>query len=304
MKELYPLQGVITTVITPFTGPDKKIDIPSLKREVEAAVAGGVAGFLVPCVASEIPFLSFEEKLAMVEATAKAAAGRAKVITSISSEKPQERIELMKRFLAYGCDGINIALPYTDRGNYLKDIAAIDKERPPFLIMQDVDIAGPGIPDEVLVEAFETYESVIGTKVEVHYSGLKYTRLREKTGGRMNISSGWGNDQLIELLDRGVHAIMPSGLFPFWSRVYSLHRSGNRPAAQKLFYDMLPVIAFTRQDLVLNRTFQKRLLQKMGLFDTIDSREEVVYDEYHEKYGAEMMERALFILANLDAYGK
>ena len=67
---------------------------------------------------------------------------------------------------------------------------------------------------------------------------------------------------------------------------------------------MLPVIAFTRQDLVLNRTFQKRLLQKMGLFDTIDSREEVVYDEYHEKYGAEMMERALFILANLDAYGK
>ena len=218
MKELYPLKGVITTVITPFYGEKKEIDIDCLKAEIETAIQGKVAGFLVPCVASEIPYLSFDEKLKMVKAVSEVANGRAKVITSISSDIPEERIKLMKQFLDYGCTGINIALNYTDRDTFLRDIEMIDKEKPPFLIMQDVDFGGPGIPDEVLIEAFENYETVIGTKVEVQYSGMKYTRLLKATQGRMNISSGWGNDQLIELLDRGVHAIMPSGLFSFWAR--------------------------------------------------------------------------------------
>lgn len=302
MKELYPLKGVITTVITPFHGEKKEIDIDCLKAEIETAIQGKVAGFLVPCVASEIPYLSFDEKLKMVKAVSEVANGRAKVITSISSDIPEERIKLMKQFLDYGCTGINIALNYTDRDTFLRDIEMIDKEKPPFLIMQDVDFGGPGIPDEVLIEAFENYETVIGTKVEVQYSGMKYTRLLKATQGRMNISSGWGNDQLIELLDRGVHAIMPSGLFSFWAKVYELHASGKREQAKKLFYDMLPVISFTRQDQALNRSFHKRLLKKMGIFKTIDSRETVVFDEYHKAYADELMDRAIHIMDHLSDY--
>lgn len=238
----------------------------------------------------------------MVKAVSEVAHGRAKVITSISSDIPEERIKLMKQFLDYGCDGINIALSYTDRDTFLRDIEMIDKEKPPFLIMQDVDFGGPGIPDSVLVEAFENYETVIGTKVEVQYSGMKYTRLLKATQGRMNISSGWGNDQLIELLDRGVHAIMPSGLFSFWAKVYELHANGKREQAKKLFYDMLPVISFTRQDQALNRSFHKRLLKKMEVFKTIDSREPVVFDEYHKAYAQELMERAIHIMDHLADY--
>ena len=76
MKELYPLKGVITTVITPFHGEKKEIDIDCLKAEIETAIQGKVAGFLVPCVASEIPYLSFDEKLKMVKAVSEVANGR------------------------------------------------------------------------------------------------------------------------------------------------------------------------------------------------------------------------------------
>ena len=52
-KELYPLKGIVTTVISPFIGTEKALDVESLHNEIEMACQAGVAGFLVPCLASE-----------------------------------------------------------------------------------------------------------------------------------------------------------------------------------------------------------------------------------------------------------
>ncbi len=300
-KELYPLKGLVTTVITPFK-EDGSVDYASLQREIAAACNAGAAGFLVPCIASEIPLLTFEEKRDMVVATAEVARGKAKIITSITAPTTAERLTLMEQYLGFGVDGININLTCESPAQYIGDIEAIDREKPPFLILQDVDFNGPGIPDEVLLECFERFASVIGVKVEVHNAGVKYTRLLKATGGRMNISSGWGNDQMIEVLDRGVHAVMPSGLFEIFTNIYSLHAGGRREAAKRLFYDILPVIAFTRQDGTINRAFHKRYFKETGLFDTSLSREEVVFDEVHERYAKELIQRAVKIRSLLDTY--
>ena len=71
-KELYPIQGIITTVISPFIGEDKKLDIESLHNEIDMACKAGVAGFLVPCLASEQWLLSKEEKKLLVSEVKKA----------------------------------------------------------------------------------------------------------------------------------------------------------------------------------------------------------------------------------------
>ena len=303
MKELFtPLKGVFTTVISPFREGDKALDLESLAREIDIACKAGVTGFLVPCLASEQPLLSMEERRQMVETTARAAAGRAKLITSITADNTRDRIEMMKRYLDYGIDGVNMQVPCNSDEEFLGTIEAIDRERPPFLLIQDADFAGDGIRDELLVKAFEEFESVVGCKVEVKYSGPKYTRLIKKTGGRMIIASGWGNDQLIELLDRGVHTVMPSGMFELFATVYRLHSSGNREAAKRLFYDMLPIIAFTRQSQELNRWFHKRYLRTIGAFDTELSREEVFLDDVHKSYADELIQRALSIRDNLESY--
>ena len=41
--------------------------------------------------------------------------------------------------------------------------------------------------------------------------------------------------QMIEALDRGVHAIMPTALHSIYVRIYQLHTSGQRQAARDLF---------------------------------------------------------------------
>ena len=40
----------------------------------------------------------------------------------------------------------------------------------------------------------------------------------------------------------------------------------------------------------------------MGVFNTIDSRETVVFDEYHKAYADELMERAIRIMDHLSDY--
>ena len=62
-----PLTGIISTVISPFTEGEKLLDLECLENEINAACDAGVAGFLVPCLASEMPLLTNEEKRKMVE---------------------------------------------------------------------------------------------------------------------------------------------------------------------------------------------------------------------------------------------
>ncbi len=301
-KELYPIQGIITTVISPFIGENKELDLESLRNEIDMACKAGVTGFLVPCLASEQWLLSNEEKKLLVSETKKAAKGRAKLITSITAPTVKERIELMNSFRDLGINGFNMQVPFDTKENFDEAIAAVDAQNPEFLFIQDADFSGNGIDPDWLVDAFNKYKSVVGVKSEVKFTAPKLTKLKEATNNKMVLASGWGNDQLLELLDRGVHTVMPSGMFELWVKVYDLHSSGNRDAAQKLFYDMLPIITFTRQSQELNRWFHKRYLVRFGAFKEEISREEVFLDEYHVRYADELIERAKFLIDHLDEY--
>jgi len=298
-KELFPMKGVITTVITPFT-KDLEVDIDSLKNEIETACRAGVAGFLVPCLASELDHLSIEERHAITKATVEVAKGRAKVIAGIAAPTQEQRIANLKRYMELGCDGVNVMIPYTSDDEYRRYVEEIDSYHPEFICIQDADFNGPGLPDDLIVRLFNEVESFKVIKVEVAGCGPKYTRLLKATDGKLNISSGWGNDQMIEAFDRGIHSIMPSGLFELYTGVYKRYASGNRETAKKLFYDMLPIISFTRQAQSTNRKFHKVYMKAMGIFETDLSREQVIFDEYHQRYAMELIERAKDIMARLD----
>lgn len=277
-----------------------KVDIDSLKNEIDTACRAGVAGFLVPCLASELDHLTIEERHAITKATVEVAKGRAKVIAGIAAPTQEQRIVNLQRYMELGCDGVNVMIPYTSDDEYRKCVEEIDSYHPEFICIQDADFNGPGLPDDLIVRLFNEVESFKVTKVEVAGCGPKYTRLLKATNGKLNISSGWGNDQMIEAFDRGIHSIMPSGLFELYTGVYKRYASGNREAAKKLFYDMLPIISFTRQGQSTNRKFHKVYMKTMGIFETDLSREEVIFDEYHQRYAMELIERAKDIMARLD----
>lgn len=74
------MSGVITEICTPFT-KECEIDFEYLHDMIEWQVECGVNGFFVNGYAGESHALTFEEKLAVVEAVHKTAAGRVKIMS-------------------------------------------------------------------------------------------------------------------------------------------------------------------------------------------------------------------------------
>ena len=304
MKDLYPMHGIITTVLTPFCPEDKQIDWESFRRQIQTALKAGVAGYLVPCNASEIKELSWEERKQLVAEAVAIVGGKALVIPSVNADSVEECEKQCREYLDLHVDGININIPYTTNEAYLEVVRRLDKLNPPFICLQDYSLEGDGLPDELLVRCFEEVPSVRCAKIEVQNSGPKYTRILEKTGGRMNVSGAWGSAQSIEAYDRGIHAMMPSGLYELFVNVYRLYHEKDREAAKKLFYAMLPIISFTRQNPSLNLYFHKLYLNRIGVFASTTMRQEYLFDEYHMCYADTLINYAINLRDNIPEYWK
>jgi 4-hydroxy-tetrahydrodipicolinate synthase len=170
-----------------------------------------------------------------------------------------------------GCDCVLTEVPPKRRGNrdatveFFESFATLEM---PVLMIQDLDWNGYGLELDLIVELFERIEAFRWLKVEVVPAGPKYSAVIEATGGRLHVAGGWASNQLIEALDRGVSAVMPTAMTGLFVRVFEAYRRGDREEAKVWFHRMLPVLAFTRQHLDISIHFHKRLFQHRGIFDT------------------------------------
>lgn len=301
MKELYPMRGIVTTVTTPFCD-DLSINWRELRRTAEAALEAGVAGFLVPCFASEIDYLEEEERYRMAAEVVAVTreAGRGIVLPNVRGKDREACVEQAKRYLDLGVDGINLFMPTVTEESYRDLVKAMDDLHPPFLCLQDTkdnELRAPFVK-----ELFDDFESFRCIKIETANPGPDYTDILKATDGRLNVSGSWGSDQLIEAFDRGIHALMPSGLFELFVNAYRLYFEKSREAALRLFFDMLPIIVFTRQSDPVNLGFHKMYFQRLGLYSTTKFRAPYAMDEIQTRYAGEMVDRALWIRDHLADY--
>jgi hypothetical protein len=96
MKTCYPLHGLVPIINTPFD-ENLEIDIPSLGRLLERGIAEGIAGCIVPAVASEVSKLSPEERRLLETASPSAVhPGHCRV-------EDLMKAELARHALAVGC---------------------------------------------------------------------------------------------------------------------------------------------------------------------------------------------------------
>lgn len=299
MKELLDLNGIITVLNTPFTEKDE-IDVPSLERNVRYAMASGVAGFLVPAMASEVGKLTPAERQLMVKTVLEVADGKVPVIGGASAADGPARISAARGLLDLGCSGILVSIPYANDSQYEHDVREIAALNPGFLMLQDWDFNGFGVPVELIVRLFEEIDCFRSLKIEVVPAGVKYTRVLEATGGRLHVCGGWAVMQIIEALDRGVHAFMPTGMHEIYTRVYSLYQLGKRREAQTLFNRLLPVLAFSNQHLDISIHFFKRLLHEQGIYTTPRVRPPLLeFDTYHQEISKELIALVKQIIRDL-----
>lgn len=286
-KPVLNLEGIITVLNTPFTEEDT-IDTESLRKNVNIALQAGIAGILVPAMASEAQKLTEAERLLMVKTVVDEVKGRTPIIGGATAPSGEERVKYAQQLMDIGCDGILVSIPYTNDAQYESDVWVIAELNPGFLMLQDWDFNGFGIPVPLIVKLFREIDVFRSIKVEVAAAGKKYSDILTATEGRLHVAGGWAVNQFIEALDRGVHAFMPTGLHEIYVKIFDLYKSGDREGAKDLFNRILPVVAFSNQNLDISIHFFKRLLHAQAIYATPRVREPILpFDGHHEKIAQE-----------------
>jgi dihydrodipicolinate synthase/N-acetylneuraminate lyase len=298
-KKLFPLKGIVTVLNTPFD-QNNALDIRSLERNVLYALNAGVVGFLVPAMASEVYKLSFEERMEMVAIVQQIVGDKAVLIAGAGEPDQHKRKNIIESYLSMGCSNILVQIPYAGDGPFRKAIEETAAMAPDMLMIQDWDASGEGLPDELILRLFEEIECFRCLKVETVPAGVKYSRLLQKTNGKLHLSGGWAAGQMIEGLKRGIHAFMPTGMHHIYVETFRLYEKGQVNEATVLFESILPVLAFSNQHLDISIHFFKRLLYTQGHYATPLVRQPILsFDAIHEEISNQLINRIIKIEAQL-----
>ena len=283
MKELFPLNGIVTVLNTPFSTRNE-VDLPALKKNVAETINSGVAGFLVPAMASEVYKLSEKERMEMVAAVLEETNGMVPVIAGAGETDLSKSKRLLKKYIGLGCKNVLFQIPYKNDEQFKNHFMEMAEPEPEMIMLQDWDSSGYGLPDNLILELFETVEAFRCLKIETIPAGIKYSRILKLTDGQLNVSGGWAVSQMIEGLQRGVHAFMPTGMHWIYTEIYRLWIQGNENEASNLFNKILPVLAFSNQHLDISIHFFKHLLNRRGTYPTPNVREPILpFDSIHQK---------------------
>jgi len=293
MKELLPINGIITVLNTPFDS-NNNLDEPALRSHVRMAMQAKVAGFLVPAMASEVYKLSLDERLRMVSIVTEETAGKIPVFAGAGETDHRKRLEIVAEYMKMGCKHVLLQIPFENEALFkaqFLDVAALGIET---IMLQDWDAAGYGLPDQLIIALFDEVESFRCLKIETVPAGIKYSRLLELTEGRLHLSGGWAVTQMIEALQRGVHAFMPTGMHFIYTAIYNAFKSSDYARAEALFNELLPVLAFSNQHLDISIHFYKRLLFRQGVYSTPNVRQPILpFDTVHEKIADRLIDRVM-----------
>lgn len=292
-KKLFPLKGIVSVLNTPFTKEDT-IDHEALRNNVKEALRAGVAGILVPAMAAEVYKLSHSERLEMLSTVLETAGDRIPVIGGAGEQDLSKSKELLKAYIDLGCKNVLFQIPFVDENqfrNHFMELAALDPE---MIMLQDWDATGYGLSDDLIIDLFEKVAAFRCLKIETVPAGPKYSRILDLTKGQLNVSGGWAVTQMMEGLQRGVHAFMPTGMHFIYTSIYRMFTEGKTEDAEALFGQIIPVLAFSNQHLDISIHFFKRLLYRQGIYKTPNVRNPILpFDALHKKLADKHIDRII-----------
>ncbi|RPI08753.1 MAG: dihydrodipicolinate synthase family protein [Zetaproteobacteria bacterium] len=302
-KTRYVLDGIVPILQTPFAA-DGSLDLASLQRLADHVIRAGAVGAVYPAVASEAAKLSGEERRLGLEVVLAQAAGRVPIFAGVSASHVEESLALSRDAQEQGAAGILVQAPPSAAGDasrlreFFRRLAG-GADLP--LMIQDLDWHGGGMPLELIQELFEELPSFRCIKVETVPAGPKYSRILAITEGRLHVSGGWAITQMLDGLERGVHAFMPEGsMVAIYRAIVARFASGDREGARQLFESLLPVLAFSNQHIDVSVQFFKRVLVAKGVFRAAVVRTPITaLDAMQERTAATLVDRVLSLEASL-----
>jgi dihydrodipicolinate synthase/N-acetylneuraminate lyase len=304
MDVLQQLQGIIGVINTPFNHRNR-IDHESLQRYVDHSLDCGVVGFLIGGMAAEINKLTQEEYISIARTVVNKVNGKVPVIGGTMATSRKERLLKGRRLLDIGIKGLLINIPFIDMYDYRKQVREIAKLNPEFIMIQDWDFEEYGLALDLIMQLYREIECFRSIKIEIVPAGVKYSQVLTASQGKLHVAGGWAGTQMIEALDRGVHAFMPTILHDVYGKIYTDHHHGKREEALQLFYQLTPILAFSHQHPDICIHFNKKLMQRQGIFCSSAVREPILaFDPYHERVAGELIEKALALSESCQSESK
>ena len=262
------MRGIVTVLNTPFRN-DNSIDVDGLRQNVANALDVGVVGFLAPALAGEVNLLTFDEKRRLIEEIVAEVRGRVPVIGGAAARRPAERLGLSRMYADLGCSGVLVQLSAQDDPLQIeRELLQLDRMGFGQLMVQDWDPDGFGLSLDLIQRLCDRVAGFNWLKIEVQNAGPKYTQVLTTLEGRLSVAGGWAVTEMIDGLNRGVHAFMPTGMHLIYTEIYRRFAAGEQASAARLFEKIAPILQFSNQHLDVSIRFFKRLLHREGIFQT------------------------------------
>ena len=186
------LEGVLVPHVTPFD-ENEEIDEPALRELVNHFIKAGLNGLVSLGSNGEFPYLSFEEKLKVVETVLDEANGRVPVVAGATENSTREALRLGRALLDLGADALLIGPPYYFKpsseelfAHYSTLAERLDGE---ILLYNVPKFTGINIPIDVIERLAGEHSNIIGIKDSGGSMG-RITELVRCLGDRFTVLAG------------------------------------------------------------------------------------------------------------------
>ena len=239
-------RGVMPAITTPFA-PDLSIDLAFVDKHVRRLLGAGCAGIVTPGSLGEGATLSFEEKVSLWRACARACAPGAPVIGTIASASTAEAVRLAHAAREAGCDALMVLPPYVYKGSWRETrahFAAILDATPLSCMLYNNPIAyGTDVVPEQVAELASSHANLHAVK-ESSADVRRIAAMRALIGDRLAIFVGV-DDLLVEGVRAGADgwiAGLANALPKESVRLFALAAAGKDAEAGALYRWFLPLL--------------------------------------------------------------
>lgn len=264
------LNGIIPVLPTPFRS-DGQIDEAALRNLVKFALRCKVAGIVFPGFASEVEFLSTEERQELCLVVADEIAGRVPMVLGASADSAATVIGYGKFAAGLGVNNLMVQTPPgIDGGDqaavaFLKEIDdALDDVQ---IMLQNAPAPrGPNLSCKTILQILDSIPGVRYVKEESLPSGPTITSLLESCNPNLiGIIGGGGARYFMDEYSRGVRGMMPALELADVHVAMDRHfRLGNPERTRELYVRTLPLLLVQA---VYRMRLTKYVLMRRGVLD-------------------------------------
>ena len=184
-------KGVFPAITTKFT-PDDTLDLPLLRKNIEAQMEAGIDGLILGGTLGEASVLTIAEKEELVKFAVEVAGGRIPVVLNIAEGSTKEALQQAKYARLWGADGLMILPPmryksdHREAVTYFKTIAE-STDHSIMIYNNPVDYK-----TEITLDMFE--EMIECSNIEAVKESTRdvsnVTRLKNRFGDRLKVLCG------------------------------------------------------------------------------------------------------------------